>query len=165
MKAADWRNLVERILNSVDGPVELDDLVSVAKSLLHVNDSPEDNFDAVVEPSIRPRIVEQLHQREVMKQLWLILQDFEHRWLMALLLNLPGYTRAARGEIESFEASGAATSQDIGKLLGLTGREYHDLRDKTSQWPADPGSPEGRMTDRVAALAARRPRDCESPRM
>src|SRR5262249_50678177 len=65
-------------------------------------------------------------------------------WLMAFLLNLPGFTKESRGEIEAFESSGAATRTDIGRLLALIQQEFEDLGD-SHQWPPDPGSPEARM--------------------
>ncbi len=143
MKAADWRNLVEGILDDLGGPVELDQLMSVASSIFQVKDEAA---EAAVEPSVRPNLVEKMHQQDLMRRLWLILQDFEHRWLMAFLLNLPGATKEARGEIEAFETSGAANRQDIGRLLALIQQEYEDLGHATAQWPADPGSPEDRMS-------------------
>ena len=77
--------------------------------------------------------------------LWIILQDFDHRWLMAFLLNLPGFTKEARGEIEAFETSEAATRQELGILLAMNEAEYSELGYQTEHWPPDPGDHATRM--------------------
>lgn len=143
MKSSDWRNLLEAIFDQLGGPLELDQLLSVASALFRVKERVQ---DAAVEPSAGPQFDHGLHQQELMRRLWIILQDFEHRWLMAFLLNLPGATKEARGEIEAFESSGVATRRDIGKLLALVQQEYMDLGYQTHLWPADPGSPEERLS-------------------
>jgi DNA-directed RNA polymerase specialized sigma24 family protein len=142
MKASDWRNLLEAIFDQLEHPLELDQLLSIASVLFGVKDEVGGEID---DSGGWPDFDQRLHAKKLMQGLWHVLQDFEHRWLMAFLLNLPGATKEARGEIEAFETSGAASRRDIGQLLGLIRREYEDLGHETREWPADPGSPEDRM--------------------
>jgi len=140
MKARDWRNLMEGIFEFLGGPVELDDVLAIACSLFKVKDLPPE----APERSHIPRPDVDLHNKDTMRRLWRILQHLgKHRWLMAFLLNLPGMTKEARGEIEVFEE--VASRGEIGRLLGLTETEYKFLRERMAQLPADPGSPEGRL--------------------
>jgi hypothetical protein len=142
MKAADWSALVEEILDALARPLKLSHLVAIASTLFRVKDEPP---DTPMEPSINPRFDDVVYRKEQMQRLWQVLQNFEHRWLMAFLLNLPGLTKEARGEIEAFESSEVATRDQIGRLLGMIGQEYEDLGYETPQWPPDPGSPEARL--------------------
>lgn len=142
MKPADWLSLVEGVLNATDGPVELDDLVGILGALFRVKDELAEPLN---EPAVTPRPDDEMYQREMLVRLWQIVREFEHRWLMAFLLNLPGHTREARGEIEAFEDSGAATREEIGRVLGLTGQEYQAIGRHAHHWPGDPGSPEKRL--------------------
>jgi hypothetical protein len=142
MKAEDWRRLLGGIFHALAGFVELDDLVSVIGTLCRVAGEPG---EATVEPSVKLAVENQVDQRDMMKRLWNVLVDFDHRWLMAFFLNLPGHTREARGEIEAFEQSGAATRWEIGRLLALTRQEYQDLGRSKPAWPRDPGDPEERF--------------------
>jgi len=141
MKAADWRNLADSIFEFLGDPVELDHMVAIIGSLFRIKDPPGE----APEPSVTPRPDHQLYLNEMIKRLWETLQDFEHRWLMAFLLNMPGYTKEARGEIEVFEKCGAASRAEIGRLLALSGKEYGFLADATPPAAADPGFAEGRM--------------------
>ena len=142
MKTADWRNILEAILNAVGKPLELDQLLAITGALFRVKDEPPDELP---DSSERPPFEDVLDQQQLMRRLWQILQGFEHRWLMAFLLNLPGMTKEARGEIEAFESSSVATRDDIGRLLGMIRQEFEDLGYETPLWPADPGSPESRL--------------------
>ncbi len=142
MKASDWRNLLEAIFDRLEHPLELDQLLSIASVLFGVKDEVGGEID---DSGGWPDYDQRLHAKKLMQGLWQVLQDFEHRWLMAFLLNLPGATKEARGEIEAFETSGAASRRDIGDLLGLIQQEYEDLGYETLEWPADPGSPADRM--------------------
>ena len=142
MKTADWRNILEAILNAVGKPLELDQLLAITGALFRVKDEPPDELP---DSSERPPFEDVLDQRQLMRRLWQILQGFEHRWLMAFLLNLPGMTKEARGEIEAFESSSVATRDEIGRLLGMIRQEFEDLGYETPLWPADPGSPESRL--------------------
>jgi hypothetical protein len=58
----------------------------VTSSLFRVKDEPA---EADVEPSAKPRLDDQLHEKNMMKRLWKVIQDFGHPWLMTFLLDLP----------------------------------------------------------------------------
>jgi hypothetical protein len=60
MKAGDWRNLLEAIFDQLGGPLELDQLLSIASGLFRVKEKVQ---DAAGEPSAGPQIEHRLHQR------------------------------------------------------------------------------------------------------
>ena len=142
MKGADWRELFEAIFDRLEGPIPVDDAVAITGNLFRVKDETQ---EAVAEPSVVTRPERQIYVQAVFLRLWQIIQDFQHPWLVAFLLNLPGYTREARGEIEAFENTGVASRQQIGRLLGLTEQEYHACREAKPELPVDPGSPVARL--------------------
>ncbi|WP_348265124.1 sigma factor [Telmatobacter sp. DSM 110680] len=135
MRFADWRMLLEAIFEDVAGPFELDQLISILSSLFRVKEDQKESPERGRKSSEFDR---RIHHQELMRMLWMILQDFNHRWLMAFLLNLPGVTKEARGEIEAFETSGAATRREIGRLLAISQKEYSELGYETQGWPPDP---------------------------
>jgi hypothetical protein len=142
MRFADWSMVLEAIFDNLAGPVELDQIISTLSTLFRVKEDPKESGE---NGRKAPQFDRRLHHQELMRMLWMILQDFNHRWLMAFLLNLPGLTKDARGEIEAFETSGAATRREIGHLLALNHEEYSNLGYQTENWPPDPGSLEDRM--------------------
>ena len=127
---------------ALEGPIPVDDAVAITGNLFRVKDETQ---EAVAEPSVVTRPERQIYVQAVFLRLWQIIQDFQHPWLVAFLLNLPGYTREARGEIEAFENTGVASRQQIGRLLGLTEQEYHACREAKPELPVDPGSPVARL--------------------
>lgn len=142
MGAADWKKLADGVFEFVQGPIELDDIVAIAGSLFGVK---LEGTMPNVEPSHRDRLDDAAHSHDMIRKLWRILCEFQHRWLMALLLNLPGDTKEARGEIEVFETSGAASRDEIGRVLGLTRIECENLRRNSLPLATIPDTPEGRL--------------------
>ena len=142
MRFADWRMVLQAIFDDLAGPIELDQLISILSALFRVKEDPKESGG---NERKSPQFDRRIHHQELMRMLWMILQDFDHRWLMAFLLNLPGLTKEARGEIEAFETSGAATRREIGHLLAMNQVEYSELGYQTEHWPPDPGACEERI--------------------
>lgn len=142
MRFADWRMVLEAIFDDLAAPMELDQLISILSTLFRVK---EDAKESEENSRNSPQFDRRIHHQQLMQMLWTILQDFDHRWLMALLLNLPGSSKEARGEIEAFETSGTATRREIGHLLAMNQVEYSELGYQTEHWPLDPGTCEERM--------------------
>jgi hypothetical protein len=141
MRFPDWRKVVDRIFYAI-APMQLDQLISILSALFRVKEQPKESGERLGKNAQFDR---RIHHQELMQMLWMILQDFDHRWLMAFLLNLPGFTKEARGEIDAFETSEAATRQEIGILLAMNGDEYSELGYQTEHWAPDPGDHATRM--------------------
>lgn len=142
MGGGDWKKLANGIFEFVQGPIELDEFVSIAGSLFGVK---LEAVSPVGEPSHQPRLDESAHNRDMVRRLWQILCEFPHRWLVALLLNLPGDTKEGRGEIEVFVISGAASRDEMGRVLGLTQAECENLRKNGLPLVEIAATPEGRL--------------------
>ncbi len=152
LAAADWDRLLKGIFSYLEGPVRLDDLVSIAAALFGVKGARELAFDEVApggaeddrpdwEPPARPtNTLDQLVIRQQIGRLWIELKGMPKRWLVPFLLNPPSLKgsqrprartgaaeetgRVERGEIDVFTTNGCTTVAEISSLVGFDQDQY-----------------------------------------
>jgi hypothetical protein len=147
LDAAGWDRLLQGFFEYLDGPVRLDDLVSIAGVLFGVRGSREMAFDELAPgedgrpwdpaaPSRPPDVALAIRQQLV--KLWNELRSMPKRWVIPFLLNPPVMKGAQgrkprgealdegpdRGEIAVFTSNGIATVAEIEDLIGLTEPHY-----------------------------------------
>ena len=144
-----WDALLKGIFEYLDGPLRLDDLVSICGVLFGVKGSREMAFEEMVTddegrawdppaPAPRPDVV--LAIRDQLKRLWTEIKAMPKRWVLPFLLNPPvmkGGTarkprntpgedpeKADRGEVAVFTANGIASVAEMEALIGFTPQQY-----------------------------------------
>jgi hypothetical protein len=144
-----WDTLLKGIFEYLNGPVRLDDLVSICGVLFGVKGSREMAFEEMMTddegrtwdpPAPAPRPDVALAIREQLARLWAEVKTMPRRWVLPFLLNPPvmkgGSARkpraaagsepekADRGEVAVFTANGVATVAEIDALIGFTPQQY-----------------------------------------
>ncbi|HEY2962070.1 MAG TPA: hypothetical protein VGJ37_06610 [Pyrinomonadaceae bacterium] len=117
-------DLVVSILNRAGAPIEFDDLVSTAATLLGIRDQPmesladEENTAALL-PTDEPDQAWQTEKRIFLQRLWEELQQLPVNQRMALLLNLkdPG---SGSGCIMLFPMTGIASMRQVAAALEIS---------------------------------------------
>ncbi len=147
LDAAAWDRLLQGCFEYLDGPVRLDDLVSIAGVLFGVKGSREMAFDELAPgedgrpwdpaaPARPPDVAMAIRQQLV--KLWNELRSMPKRWVIPFVLNPPVMKGAQgrkprgegsedgpdRGEIAVFAANGIATVREMEDLIGLTEPQY-----------------------------------------
>jgi hypothetical protein len=98
LDAPAWARLLEGLFDFLEGPVRLDELVSIAGVLFGVKGSREMAFDEIAPagdgrvwdpPAREPRPDSALAIREQLGKLWSELSSMPRRWVMPFLLNPP----------------------------------------------------------------------------
>ncbi len=142
--AAGWDRLLSGLLEYLDGPVRLDELVSIAGVLFGVKGSremafPETEDGRTWDPpaeEVRPDV--RLAVREMLARLWSELKTMPKRWVLPFLLNPPvmkgaqgkkprgeaGDDGPDRGEVAVFVSNGIATVAQIEAMIGFTDDQY-----------------------------------------
>jgi hypothetical protein len=129
-----WDRLLHGIFTYLDGPVRLDDLVSIAGSIFGVKGVRElalEEFSsngrtelAWDPPAPRANPLDRMVVREQIGRLWSELKSMPRRWVVPFLLNPPslksGQRTGERGEIDVFTANGFTTQSEIASLLGFS---------------------------------------------
>lgn len=148
--AAAWDRLLSGIFEYLDGPVRLDELVSIAGVLFGVRGSREMAFDELAPgedgrpwdpaaPARPPDIA--LAIRQQLTKLWNELRSMPKRWVIPFLLNPPVMKGAGgrkprgealddgpdRGEVAVFTSNGIATVAEIEEIIGFTHDHYNVL--------------------------------------
>jgi hypothetical protein len=148
LDATRWDHLLRGIFEYLDGPVRLDDLVSIAGVLFGVRGSREMAFDELAPggedgrawdpaaPSRPPDVA--LAVRQQLVKLWNELKTMPKRWVIPFLLNPPVMKGSGgrkprgealddgpdRGEVAVFTSSGIATVSDVHDVIGFTHEHY-----------------------------------------
>jgi hypothetical protein len=152
--AAAWDALLQGFFEYLEGPVRLDDMVSIAGVLFGVKGAREMAFDELTpgdaederswEPPAHQAPVEMgIAIRDQLRILWENLKSMPRRWVIPFLLNPPVMKGAQgrkprrrspeegeeaesadRGEIEVFTANGIATMREIETMLGFGDEHY-----------------------------------------
>jgi len=127
----DLSDLATVVLESVGGPIELDDLVGIVAGITGVRDLPaesargyaEDQEESLIDRTAdpRPSFSEAVEDRLRLNHLWKEIGELPLRQRLALLLNL----KDDRGEsqIEAFTFTGVATIRQIARVLEMTAEE------------------------------------------
>jgi RNA polymerase sigma factor (sigma-70 family) len=113
---------VAAILNHAGGPLELDDLVSSAATVLGIRDQPmeslaEDEDSVALLPADEPDPEWQIEKRIFLQRLWEELQQLPINQRAALLLNLKD--NSGRGCITLFPVTGTATVRQLAAALEI----------------------------------------------
>lgn len=122
--AKELADTVAAIFNHVTGPIEFDDLLSAASSLLGVSDQPIESLaeddDAVssVADTTEPDPAWRLEKRMFLQRLWDELEQLPRNQRAALLLNLKESSGA--GCITLFPAIGIATLRQLANALEMS---------------------------------------------
>ena len=117
------------ILKLLDGPVELDDLVSLVAEAKGIKDEAAQSDDAasllerIADGS--PRIDQSLEQRIYLKRLWKEISELPLRQRMVLLLNLKDAYGGSQLEMLPF--TGVATIRQIARVLEMDEEEFATL--------------------------------------
>lgn len=148
LDAPAWDKLLQGAFEYLDGPVRLDELVSIIGVLFGVKGSREMAFDELAPggdddgrtwdpPAPEPRPDVHLAIREQLIKVWNELKTMPKRWIWPFLLNPPtmkgsqarkprgsGMDEQDRGEIAVFTANGIATIAEFEALIGFTEPHY-----------------------------------------
>ncbi|HLW75757.1 MAG TPA: sigma factor [Bryobacteraceae bacterium] len=152
LDAPGWARLLEGFFEYLNGPIRLDEMVSIAGVLFGVKGSREMAFDELPgpaegkawEPAARePHQDAVLAIREQIRRLWSELRSMPKRWVIPFLLNPPvmkgsgrkprqrpleGEIREAekpdRGEIAVFTTCGVASVDEIEALIAFKEEQY-----------------------------------------
>lgn len=147
LDAPAWDKLLQGAFEYLDGPVRLDELVSIIGVLFGVRGSREMAFDELVPgdedgrswdpPAPEPRPDVHLAVRDQLGKLWNELKTMPKRWIWPFLLNPPamkggqnrrprgsGAEDPDRGEIAVFTANGIATITEFAALIGFSEPHY-----------------------------------------
>jgi hypothetical protein len=148
-----WDRLLQGFFDYLQGPVRLDDLVSIAGVLFGVKGSremviggPDGEDDRPAwEPAGKERPADEVAaMREVLVLLWNEIKGMPKRWVLPFLLNPPVAKGSAgrrprnrggipegeevekpdRGELEVFTSNGIATIAEIAALVGFSAEHY-----------------------------------------
>lgn len=124
-------NLAIAVLESIGGPVELDELVTIVARITGVRDLPvasaredaEDATDSLLDRIADPRagFSEAVEDRLRLNHLWKEIGELPLRQRLALLLNLRDEHGAS--QIEAFTFTGVATIRQIAGMLEMTAEE------------------------------------------
>ena len=137
LDAAAWNVLLGGIFEFLDGPVRLDELVSIGGVLFGVKGSREMAFDELATgedgpawdpPSPGPSADHRMLIAEQLRLLWNEIKTMPKRWILPFLLNPPLMKgpkgTAERGDVAVFAVCGVATVAEIESLLGLSDDQY-----------------------------------------
>ena len=152
LDAPAWARLIEGVFEYLDGPVRLDEFVSIAGVLFGVKGSREMAFDEVQTgadglvwdpPAKEVRPDHALAIRDQLRKLWTELCGMPKRWVVPFLLNPPvmkgqgrrprdrsgaeassEVNKPDRGEIAVFAAAGIARVEEIESLLAFKAEHY-----------------------------------------
>lgn len=137
LDAAAWDRLLRGIFEYLDGPVRLDELVSIAGVLFGVKGSREMAFDELSTaedgrgwdpPAPEARVDDRLAILQQIRRLWEEVKAMPKRWVLPFLLNPPVMKgprgSAERGEVAVFAACGVATVEEIEALIGFSEAQY-----------------------------------------
>jgi hypothetical protein len=149
LDATAWDTLLRGIFEYLNGPLRLDDVVSICGVLFGVKGSREMAFEEMMTddegrawdpPAPAPRPDVALAIREQLVRLWSEVKTMPRRWVLPFLLNPPvmkGGTarkprsaggeepeKADRGEVAVFTANGITTVGEIEALMGFTPQQY-----------------------------------------
>ncbi|HTS78555.1 MAG TPA: hypothetical protein VMG40_20260 [Bryobacteraceae bacterium] len=145
LDAPAWDRLLKGIFEDLDGPVRLDELVSIVGVLFGVSGSREMAFDELApsddgrswDPAAPERPPDfALAVRQQLAKLWNELRSMPKRWVIPFLLNPPGMKGGRklhggapedgpdRGEVAVFTSNGIATVAEIDDLIGFTNEHY-----------------------------------------
>jgi hypothetical protein len=151
LDAPAWARLIEGFFEYLEGPVRLDELVSIIGVFFGVKGSREMAFDEVSTgvdgrewdpPAKEVRADAALAIREQLRKLWTELCSMPKRWVMPFLLNPPVMkgsprrhrdrtvedprepARPDRGEIAVFAWAGVASVMEIESLLAFKQEHY-----------------------------------------
>lgn len=130
-KPQELAGTVAAIFNHVRGPIEFDDLLIAASSLLGVSDQPieslaeDDDAAASVADTAEPDPAWRLEKRMFLQRLWEELEQLPRNQRAALLLNLKEASGA--GCITLFPATGVATLRQIANALEMSAESLAEL--------------------------------------
>ena len=122
---------VAAIFNHVRGPIEFDELLTIAASLLGVSDQPIESLaedeDAVasVADVAEPDPAWRIEKRMFLQRLWEELQELPRNQRAALLLNLK--ETSGFGCITLFPATGIATLRQLANTLEISAESFAEL--------------------------------------
>lgn len=147
LDAGSWDQVLRGIFEYLEGPVRLDELVSIAGVLFGVSGSREMAFDELAPgddgrswdppaPERPPDVALAIRQQLV--KLWNELKTMPKRWVIPFLLNPPVMKGSGgkkprggglddgpdRGEVGVFTSNGIATVAEIHDLVGFTHDNY-----------------------------------------
>lgn len=140
LDAMEWDRLLHGVFTYLDGPIRLDELVSIAGVLFGVKGSRELAFDDLVPdaegdrtfdppaPPVNPLDRMVIQQR--LGRLWSEIKTMPRRWFLPFLLNPPsvkGTRQAERGEIDVFTANGFTTLAELAEMAAFDESQYRLL--------------------------------------
>ncbi|MFM9915854.1 MAG: hypothetical protein ACKVOX_08605 [Rhizobacter sp.] len=129
--AEDWDRLLSALFERLQAPITLDDLVSVAATLLKLQEDRTESLDEMFEDENAPDLPDpsaespqqRAEVRSMLHQLWGAVLALKPDYRTAYLLNLPGAGKT-RGDIEVFLIHGIASIPDMASAVGLDAEQY-----------------------------------------